>query len=60
MSAGDSPQGSAARAADQPLRIFIIAGEPSGDQLGGHIMAAIRRLSGRDVMFATLALGGGK
>lgn len=26
-----------------PLRIFLLAGEPSGDQLGAHIMAAIRK-----------------
>jgi len=26
-----------------PLRIFLISGEPSGDQLGAHIMSAIRR-----------------
>ncbi|HEY4134197.1 MAG TPA: lipid-A-disaccharide synthase [Alphaproteobacteria bacterium] len=40
-----------------PLRIFLIAGEPSGDQLGGHIMKAIRRRAaetGRTVEFAGL------
>jgi lipid-A-disaccharide synthase len=37
---------------DRPLRIFLIAGEPSGDQLGGHIMAAIRRMAGEPVEFA--------
>ncbi len=39
-------------ATKRPLRIFIIAGEPSGDQLGGHIMATIRRKAGGDVVFA--------
>ena len=37
---------------ERPIRVFIIAGEPSGDQLGGHIMAAIRRLTDTEVEFA--------
>lgn len=40
-----------------PLRIFLIAGEPSGDQLGARIMAAIRKRaseSGQTVEFAGL------
>jgi lipid-A-disaccharide synthase len=43
--------------AGRPLRIFLIAGEPSGDQLGAHIMAATRRRAaseGRTVEFAGL------
>lgn len=30
-----------------PLHIFVIAGEPSGDNLGGRIMAALRRTAER-------------
>jgi len=40
-----------------PLRIFLLAGEPSGDQLGAHIMAAIRRRAaqnGQKVEFSGL------
>jgi len=33
----------------RPLRIFIIAGEPSGDKLGGALMAGLKSL--RDVEF---------
>lgn len=43
--------------ASRPLRIFMLAGEPSGDQLGAHIIAAIRRRAaaeGRSVEFAGL------
>ena len=36
----------------RPLRIFLIAGEPSGDQLGAHIMAAMRRTAGEQIVFA--------
>ncbi len=36
---------------DAPL-IFLIAGEPSGDALGGHLMAALRRATGDRVRFA--------
>lgn len=43
---------SAAEAPSRPIRVFLIAGEPSGDQLGGHIMAAIRRMADGDVEFA--------
>ena len=44
-------------AAGRTLRVFLIVGEPSGDQLGAHIMAAIRRraaASGQTVEFAGL------
>jgi lipid-A-disaccharide synthase len=40
-----------------PLRIFLLVGEPSGDQLGAHIMAAIRKraaLNGQTVEFSGL------
>ena len=43
--------------AETPLRIFLIVGEPSGDQLGAHIMAAIVRqaaLKGQTVEFSGL------
>ncbi len=33
------------------MRIFIIAGEPSGDLLGGRLMAALERHSGKEVSF---------
>lgn len=35
-----------------PLKIFVIAGEPSGDLLGGRLMAALRRVSPQPVEFA--------
>ena len=34
------------------IRIFIIAGEPSGDLLGGRLMAALKRHSSGNVEFA--------
>ncbi|NKB21957.1 MAG: lipid-A-disaccharide synthase [Alphaproteobacteria bacterium] len=34
------------------IRIFLIAGEPSGDLLGGRLMGALKRHSGGDVVFA--------
>ena len=34
------------------LTIFLIAGEPSGDDLGGHLMAAIQELAGGHARFA--------
>jgi len=34
------------------LRISLIAGEPSGDQLGAKLMAAIGQRAGRDVTFS--------
>lgn len=37
--------------ADGPL-IFLIAGEPSGDVLGGRLMAALKRATGGKVRFA--------
>jgi lipid-A-disaccharide synthase len=27
-------------------RVFLVAGEPSGDRLGGHLMAALRQRLG--------------
>lgn len=35
-----------------PLRIFLVAGEHSGDRLGGKLMTALRRRLGADVVFA--------
>ena len=32
--------------------IYLIAGEPSGDALGGRLMAALREVSGGAVRFA--------
>lgn len=40
-------------AGEGPL-IFLIAGEPSGDALGAHLMAALRRATGGRVRFAGL------
>lgn len=36
------------------LRVFIVAGEPSGDLLGGRLMAALRERLRGDVVFAGL------
>ena len=38
--------------ASKSIRIFIIAGEPSGDLLGGRLMAALKRHSSGNVEFA--------
>ena len=38
--------------ASKSIRIFIIAGEPSGDLLGGRLMAALKRHSSGNVKFA--------
>jgi lipid-A-disaccharide synthase len=35
-----------------PLKVFLVAGESSGDQLGAHLMAALRRALGDGVAFA--------
>ena len=45
MSKGTAQEG------DGPL-IFLVAGEPSGDQLGGRLMAALREETGGRVRFA--------
>lgn len=34
------------------LRVFVVAGEPSGDELGARLMAALRRECGEKVRFA--------
>ena len=44
--------------ASKSIRIFIIAGEPSGDLLGGRLMAALKRHSSGSVEFA--GVGGGR
>ena len=45
MQAGTSP------------RIFLVAGEPSGDEIGDRLMSALRTVAGEDVRFAGI---GGK
>jgi lipid-A-disaccharide synthase len=42
----------AARPADAALKIFIVAGEESGDRLGGALIAALRRQAGAAVEIA--------
>jgi lipid-A-disaccharide synthase len=42
----------AARRAGAPLKVFIIAGEESGDRLGGALIEALRRRAGADIAFA--------
>jgi lipid-A-disaccharide synthase len=37
---------------EQPLRIFIVAGEHSGDALGGRLMAALHELHGGEIRWA--------
>ena len=39
-----------------PLRLFVIAGEPSGDLLGARLMAAVKRRADRPVRF--VGIGG--
>jgi lipid-A-disaccharide synthase len=41
---------------ERPLRIALVAGEPSGDQLGFKLMQALRAATGEDVEF--LGVGG--
>jgi lipid-A-disaccharide synthase len=38
--------------ADRAARIFLVAGEPSGDRLGGALMAALKRRFANDIAFA--------
>jgi len=44
--------GTAAERGGQPLLIYVIAGEPSGDALGGSLMAALRERSPAPLRFA--------
>ncbi|WP_245572778.1 lipid-A-disaccharide synthase [Lichenihabitans psoromatis] len=44
--------GGASDRRETPLRLFIVAGEHSGDQLGFKLMRALRRLSPRPLAFA--------
>ena len=39
------------QASTSPL-IFLVAGEPSGDEIGGNLMAALRTVAGEEVRFA--------
>ena len=39
----------AARRAGAPLKVFIIAGEESGDRLGGALIESLRRRAGTDI-----------
>ncbi len=41
---------------EPPLRLFLIAGEPSGDLLGARLMAALKRAADRPIRF--LGIGG--
>ncbi|HMB10876.1 lipid-A-disaccharide synthase [Saliniramus sp.] len=45
--------------ATRPLRIYLVAGEESGDQLGAELMRALRRAS-PDREFAFFGLGGAR
>ncbi len=36
----------------EPLRLFLVAGEHSGDQIGGKLIPALRRLAERKIEFA--------
>jgi lipid-A-disaccharide synthase len=38
-------------ASDRPLNLMLVCGEPSGDQLGAQLMAAVKRLAGESVRF---------
>ena len=44
------------RPSGRPLKVALIAGEASGDQLGGHLMAGLRSLLNDDVTF--MGVGG--
>ena len=57
MIIADEPAATGTAGADgSPLTVFVIAGEPSGDQLGGPLMAEIAARSPRPVRF--LGVGG--
>ncbi|HDL17135.1 MAG TPA: lipid-A-disaccharide synthase, partial [Rhizobiales bacterium] len=36
----------------EPLRLFLVAGEHSGDQIGGKLIPALRRLAEREIEFS--------
>lgn len=36
---------------DEEFRVFIVAGEPSGDVIGSHLMGSLRRLSPKPLRF---------
>ena len=38
--------------AEQPLHVFLVAGEPSGDQLGARVMAALKEETGGAIRFS--------
>lgn len=40
------------------LRLFIIAGESSGDLIGSHIMESVNQITGNDVSLAWSGIGG--
>jgi len=42
----------ASEAGVSPLRVMLVAGEPSGDLLGSRLMRALRRLAGGNVVFS--------
>jgi lipid-A-disaccharide synthase len=37
---------------DEEFRVFIVAGEPSGDVIGSRLMGSLRRLSPKPLRFA--------
>jgi lipid-A-disaccharide synthase len=51
MSMVDERQHAAGAAHTRPLRLFVIAGEESGDRLGGALMAAVKAMTPGPVMF---------
>ncbi len=42
--------------ATKPLSLMLVAGEPSGDQLGGQLMAALKTVAGGDI--SIIGMGG--
>ncbi|KAI4363774.1 hypothetical protein MLD38_019949 [Melastoma candidum] len=49
---GKSAMDMAAR--DGELRVFVVAGEVSGDRMGGRLMSSVKRLSPFPVRFASV------